>query len=191
MASSPMRGGSAVRAQTKGFALRIANRLRPKLQLPAGEHADDAIRRCLGVAFRRASMFSRAPVVPTASPSPSHCGGSAVRTPPAELVELRSEMFRRFYRHIGHHYMKAHRGRRPSSRRHLAHRRRHRSQRPIPPSWRTPDGASIAGGAGDRCSNASGPSRDVDLPRHDEANKGLPKKTDDTLDHERLRPRRL
>ena len=45
------------------FALRIAAMLRPKLQLQAGEHIDDAIRGCLGVALRRASMFSRAPVV--------------------------------------------------------------------------------------------------------------------------------
>ena len=47
----------------QGFALHIAAQLRPKLQMQPGEHADDAIRGCLGVALRRGSMFSRAPVV--------------------------------------------------------------------------------------------------------------------------------
>jgi hypothetical protein len=47
----------------QGFALKIANGFRPRLQLQRGEHADDAIRGCLGIALRRASMFSRAPVV--------------------------------------------------------------------------------------------------------------------------------
>ena len=47
----------------QGFALRIASQLRPKLQLQDGEHADDVVHGCLGVALRRASLFSRAPVV--------------------------------------------------------------------------------------------------------------------------------
>ena len=47
----------------QGFALKVAERLRDKLELQANENADDAIRGCLGVALRRASLYSRAPVV--------------------------------------------------------------------------------------------------------------------------------
>ena len=47
----------------QGFALKIANGFRDRLRLTKGEHADDAIRGCLAIALRRASMFSRAPVV--------------------------------------------------------------------------------------------------------------------------------
>lgn len=47
----------------QGFALKIANGFRDRLRLQPGEHAADAIRGCLGIALRRASLFSRAPVV--------------------------------------------------------------------------------------------------------------------------------
>lgn len=89
----------------QGFALRIAARLRPKLQLQPGEHVDDAIRGCLGVALRRASMFSRAPVVHDLDIAFT-IWGFYDPAPPAELVELRRPMFEGL-RHIGHHYMEA------------------------------------------------------------------------------------
>ena len=47
----------------QGFAIKIANGFKDRLQLQPGEHAADAIKGCLGVGLRRASMFSRAPVV--------------------------------------------------------------------------------------------------------------------------------
>lgn len=47
----------------QGFALTIAHRLAPKLHLQRGERLDDAIRGCVNIALRRASLFSRAPVV--------------------------------------------------------------------------------------------------------------------------------
>jgi hypothetical protein len=47
----------------QGYALKIANGFRDRLELQPGEHVEDAIRGCLGIALRRASMFSRAPVV--------------------------------------------------------------------------------------------------------------------------------
>ena len=47
----------------QGFALTIAERLSPKIKLQGRERLDDAIRGCLGIALRRASLFSRAPVV--------------------------------------------------------------------------------------------------------------------------------
>lgn len=47
----------------QGFALKIANGFRDRLQSRPGEHAADTIQGCLGIALRRASIFSRAPVV--------------------------------------------------------------------------------------------------------------------------------
>ena len=47
----------------QGFALKIAHEMVPSLHLQAGEHAHDVVRGCLGLALRRASMFSRGPVV--------------------------------------------------------------------------------------------------------------------------------
>lgn len=47
----------------QGFALKIAKGFEPRLQLRSGEHTADVVKGCLGVALRRASMFSRAPVV--------------------------------------------------------------------------------------------------------------------------------
>ena len=47
----------------QGFALKIANTFRQRLQLTKGEHADDVVRGCLVIGLRRASLFSRAPVV--------------------------------------------------------------------------------------------------------------------------------
>lgn len=79
--------------------------LRPKLQLQAGEHIDDAIRGCLGVALRRASMFSRAPVVHDLTIAFT-IWGFYDPNPPAELVQLRGTMFEGL-RHTGHHYMEA------------------------------------------------------------------------------------
>jgi len=89
----------------QGFALHIAAQLRPKLQMQPGEHVDDAIRGCLGVALRRASMFSRAPVVHDLTIAFT-IWGFYDPTPPAELVELRRAMFEGL-RLIGHHYMEA------------------------------------------------------------------------------------
>lgn len=47
----------------QGFALKLASGLRDRLLLQPGEHADDVIQGCLGIALRRASMFGRAPVI--------------------------------------------------------------------------------------------------------------------------------
>jgi hypothetical protein len=86
----------------QGFALRIAAELRPKLQLQHDENADDTIRGCLEVALRRASIFSRAPVVHDLTIAFT-IWGFYDPTPPAELVEMRRGMFEGL-RLIGHHY---------------------------------------------------------------------------------------
>ncbi len=89
----------------QGFALRIAERLRPRIVPAEGEHVDDLIRGCLGVALRRASMFSRAPVVHDLTIAFT-IWGCYDPEPPTELVDLRSSMFEGL-RHVAHHYMEA------------------------------------------------------------------------------------
>lgn len=89
----------------QGFALRIAERLRPKLHVQPDEHVDDAIRGCLGVALRRASMFSRAPVVHDLNIAFT-IWGFLDPDPPSELLELRGRLFEGL-RLVGHHYAEA------------------------------------------------------------------------------------
>jgi hypothetical protein len=89
----------------QGFALRIASQLRPKLQLQPGENADDATQGCLGIALRRASMFSRAPVVHDLTIAFTIWGFYDAQ-PPDDLVTRRRSMFEGL-RHISHHYAEA------------------------------------------------------------------------------------
>lgn len=86
----------------QGFAIKIANSLRPKLHLQPGENDEDVVRGCLGVALRRASMFSRAPVVHDLTIAFTVWGFFA-DAPPQELVDLRMPLFEGL-RHVGHHY---------------------------------------------------------------------------------------
>ena len=97
-------GGPQLGAQgpDQGFALRIAGQLRPKLQLQSGENVDDVIHGCLGVALRRASIFSRAPVVHDLTIAFT-IWGFYDPNPPAELVEVRAPLFEGL-RHVAHHY---------------------------------------------------------------------------------------
>ena len=88
----------------QGFALTIANRMRPKLQLQPGEDAGDAIKGCLGIGLRRASLFSRAPVVHDLTIAFT-IWGFLDPNPPAELVAERRERFTGVA-HV-HHYTEA------------------------------------------------------------------------------------
>jgi hypothetical protein len=89
----------------QGYALHLANRFRTRLVLTDGEHADDAIRGCLGVALRRASRFSRAPVVHDLTIA-FNIWGFLDTAAPADLVELRRPLFEGL-RHVTHHYSEA------------------------------------------------------------------------------------
>jgi len=91
----------------QGYALKIANSLRPKLDLAEGENVDDVIRGCLGVALRRASLFSRAPVVHDLTIAFT-VWGYFDPAPPSDLLALRMSMFENL-RHVGHHYAEARR----------------------------------------------------------------------------------
>ena len=89
----------------QGYAIKIANSLRPTLHLQPGENEDDVIRGCLGVALRRASMFSRAPVVHDLVVAFT-VWGFRDEEPASELVAIRTRMFEGL-RHVGHHYTEA------------------------------------------------------------------------------------
>jgi hypothetical protein len=88
----------------QGFALKIANGFRSRLRLQSGEHAEDAIRGCLGIALRRASMFSRAPVVHDLTIAFT-IWGWLDPAPPSDLLAER----RRRFEGVGHphHYDEA------------------------------------------------------------------------------------
>jgi hypothetical protein len=47
----------------QGYALTLARRFDDRLVLSAGEHKDDIVAGCLGVATKRSSLFGRAPVI--------------------------------------------------------------------------------------------------------------------------------
>ena len=86
----------------QGFAIKIANALRSKLRVGDGENIDDVVQGCLGVALRRASLFSRAPVVHDLTIAFT-VWGYFDEAPPSDLVVLRTKMFEGL-RHVGHHY---------------------------------------------------------------------------------------
>ena len=89
----------------QGFALRIARQLAPSLHMQGGEHVEDCIRGCLGVALRRASLFSRAPVVHDVKMAFT-MWGFLDEMPPTDLIEFRQPLFAGL-RHVGHHYAEA------------------------------------------------------------------------------------
>ena len=89
----------------QGFALKIADGFRDRLQLQPGEHAADAIQGCLGIALRRASIFSRAPVVHDLTIAFT-VWGFLDATPPAELKALRAQLFEGVSNTL-HHYDEA------------------------------------------------------------------------------------
>jgi hypothetical protein len=89
----------------QGFAIKIANGFRDRLQLQPGEHAADAIQGCLGIALRRASIFSRAPVVHDLTIAFT-VWGFLDGSPPADLKVLRAKLFEGVSNTL-HHYDEA------------------------------------------------------------------------------------
>ncbi|NBV73807.1 MAG: hypothetical protein EBR65_02390 [Actinobacteria bacterium] len=89
----------------QGFALRVAGRFRDRLHPGEGVSVDDAIRGCLGIALRRASMASRAPVVHDLTIAFT-IWGFLDPNPPAELVVERRRLFAGVA-DVNHHYTEA------------------------------------------------------------------------------------
>jgi len=88
----------------QGYGLKLANGFRPRLQLQPGEDADDAVAGCLGIGLRRASMYSRAPVVHDFTIAFT-IWGFLDASAPADLVEERRARFVGVSH--GHHYTEA------------------------------------------------------------------------------------
>jgi hypothetical protein len=86
----------------QGYALKLANRLRPSLRLQTGERADDVVRGGLGIALRRASLFGRAPVIHDLTLAFT-IWGFLDDDPPADLVECRRQLFAGVG-NVMHHY---------------------------------------------------------------------------------------
>jgi hypothetical protein len=82
----------------QGYALLLARTFEERLVLAPGEHVEDAVAGCLGVALRRASIFGRAPVIHDLTVAFTIWGflGQA----PEELVALRVPLFQA----CSHHY---------------------------------------------------------------------------------------
>lgn len=76
----------------QGYALRIVRTLEPQIRLQPGEQLDDAVRGCLGIALRRASLFGRAPVIHDLRLAFT-IWGFFDHVPPTDLVETRRELF--------------------------------------------------------------------------------------------------
>lgn len=89
----------------QGYALTLAERVRPKLHPGPGLTADDAIQGCVTIALRRASLFGRAPVMHDLTLAFT-IWGFFDEQPPAELVARRRELFEGVG-NVLHHYAEA------------------------------------------------------------------------------------
>lgn len=76
----------------QGFALALAERLRPRIVPQSGEDVDDAIAGCVAIAMRRASRYGRAPVIHDLLVAFGIWGWFLV-VPPADLVARRRAAF--------------------------------------------------------------------------------------------------
>ncbi|MGA0878388.1 MAG: hypothetical protein ACO3SP_04655 [Ilumatobacteraceae bacterium] len=76
----------------QGYGLMLARRLQSRLYVSGGVEADDAVRGCLNIALRRASLFGRAPVIHDLTIAFTMWGFFDA-DPPRELVERRAQLF--------------------------------------------------------------------------------------------------
>ena len=89
----------------QGFAIKLANSLKSRIRVGPHESDSDAVQGCLGIALRRASMFSRAPVIHDLTIAFT-AWGFFDENPPADLLAER----RRLFEGVGnvvHHYDEA------------------------------------------------------------------------------------
>lgn len=78
----------------QGYAMVLARRIRAQLVLSDAEDADDAVAGCTAIGLRRASIFSRAPVIHDLRIAFT-IWGFLDTAPPAELIALRLAGFER------------------------------------------------------------------------------------------------
>jgi hypothetical protein len=60
--SEARKPNTGIRGPDQGYALHLAERFEPRLQLAEGEHAEDVLSGAVAIALKRASLFGRAPV---------------------------------------------------------------------------------------------------------------------------------
>ena len=82
----------------QGYALKLARQFKDRLRLTSGEHAEDVVAGCVGVATKRAALFGRAPVVYDLELAFTLFG--FLDGAPSELVEFRKPLFQA----AEHHY---------------------------------------------------------------------------------------
>lgn len=75
-----------------GYALTMAARYRGKLQLSPGEKESDALAGAAAIAMKRAALAGRAPILADVKVALTIWGFLSA-SPPAELVELRKDVF--------------------------------------------------------------------------------------------------
>lgn len=86
----------------QGYAIALAERLRPEIRCQPGESVDDALAGCTAIAMRRASLFGRAPVTADLRIAVT-IWGFFDAAPPAELVAIRRDAFQGVADSL-HHY---------------------------------------------------------------------------------------
>jgi hypothetical protein len=89
----------------QGFGIKIANTFLSRIHVATGESAKDALAGCLGIGLKRASLFSRAPVIHDFTIAFT-AWGFLDADPPAELVELRRELFKGAGGHHGYEHQR-------------------------------------------------------------------------------------
>ncbi|MCU1397379.1 MAG: hypothetical protein JWN62_488 [Acidimicrobiales bacterium] len=86
----------------QGYVLSLSERFRDKIVATAGESVNDAIRGCINIALRRASLFGRAPVVHDLTIAFTIWGWLDAAAAP-DLVARRSALFEGVA-NTNHHY---------------------------------------------------------------------------------------
>ena len=94
LADGPLPAGEGFGYQgpDQGYALRLARRFVPRLQLRAGEKARDVVAGCVTVAMKRASLFGRAPITSDLQVAFDHWSYLDVGAP-IEVVTSRRVLF--------------------------------------------------------------------------------------------------
>lgn len=98
----PEGAGLGFQGPDQGYALKLAEIVRPKLHLQTGESSDDAVRGCLVIALKRASLYGRAPVMHDLTIAFT-IWGFLDANPPADLLARRLELFEGLGK-VTHHY---------------------------------------------------------------------------------------
>ena len=86
----------------QGYVLLLAERVRPRLHVPADESSNDAVTGCINIALRRASLYGRAPVMHDLTIAFTIWGWLDA-APPADLLVRRRELFEGVA-HTAQHY---------------------------------------------------------------------------------------